>query len=123
MDKYAMVILFHLLVIVPLFLWVGFQRAATPEWLYNVLIGMGALVLFYHGYKAVARYFAKSPVIWINLIHVLVVAPLLLWIGVNGKKTGRPAYDMLLMIAFSALGFHMYKLIVVSQTYIKTEGA
>jgi hypothetical protein len=47
------------------------------------------------------------------------VAPLLLWIGYYGKRTERPAYDMLLIAAFGAFGFHLYRLIVMSQTFIK----
>lgn len=116
-DKYFFVVLFHLLVVVPLFLWVGFNRAATPEWLYNVLLAMAILVGAYHGFKAVGRLAAKSPVVWVNLIHVLLVAPLLGWIGYYGKATQRPAYDMLLMTAFAAGGFHLYKLIVITQTF------
>jgi hypothetical protein len=120
MDKYFLVVIFHVAVLAPFLLWVGFNRAATPEWVYNVMLGSGLLVLLYHGYKAIGRLASKSPVVWVNLIHVLVVAPLLLWIGYNGKKTERPAYDMLLMIAFAALGFHLYKLIVISQTFVKS---
>lgn len=119
MDKYTLVVLFHIFVIAPTFLWIGFSRAATPEWAYNVLFGLAILVGLYHGYKAVGRLAAKSPVVWVNLIHVLLVAPLLLWIGYHGKKTERPAYDMLLMAGFAVFGFHMYKLIVISQTYLK----
>jgi hypothetical protein len=55
----------------------------------------------------------------VNLVHALVVAPLLLWVGYHGKRTGRPAYDMLLLIAFAAFGFHLYRLIVMSQTFVK----
>ena len=119
MDKYTLVVLFHIFVIAPTFFWVAFSRAATPEWMYNVLFGVAILVAFYHGYKAVGRLAAGSPVVWVNLIHVLVVAPLLLWIGYHGKKTERPAYDLLLMTAFAVFGFHLYKLIVISQTYLK----
>ena len=43
----------------------------------------------------------------------------MIWIGYYEKKTERPAYDMLLLVAFGALGFHLYKLVVVSQTFIK----
>ncbi len=119
LDKYLLVVVFHVAVIAPLLMFVGFTRAATPEWLYNVLFGMGILVFLYHGYKAFMRLLAYSPVIWVNLIHVLIVAPLLLWIGYHAKTTGRPAYDMLLMTAFAAFGFHLYKLVVISQTFIK----
>jgi hypothetical protein len=120
-DKYGLVILFHLVVVAPLFLFVGFQRAATPDWLYHVLFAMGLLVGLYHGYKAVGRLFAKSPVVWVNLIHVLFVAPLLLWIGYFAKKTGRPAYDMLLMVGFAALGFHLHKFMVITQTFMEAD--
>jgi hypothetical protein len=121
LDKYLLVVVFHVAVLAPFLMYVGFARAATPEWIYSLLFGLGLLVLLYHGYKAVGRFFASSPVIWINLIHVLLVAPLLIWIGYHAKRTGRPAYDMLLMAAFAAFGFHLYKLVVISQTFIKAD--
>ncbi len=121
LDKYLLVVVFHVAVLAPFLMYVGFARAATPEWIYSLLFGLGLLVLLYHGYKAVGRFFKSSPVIWVNLIHVLLVAPLLIWIGYYGKRTGRPAYDMLLMTAFAAFGFHLYKLVVISQTFIKSD--
>jgi hypothetical protein len=120
MDSFLLIGVLHVVLFVPFLLWIGFNRAATPDWVYKVLFGFGILVLLYHGYKAVGRYFAKSPVIWVNIIHVLFVAPLLMWIGFYEKKTERPAYDMLLIVAFGAFGYHLYKLIVVSQTFVKS---
>lgn len=119
MDVYLLIGVLHVVLIVPFLLWIGFNRAATPDWVYSVLVGMGLIVLIYHAYKAVGRWFAKSQFLWINVIHVLFIAPLLIWIGYYEKKTERPAYDMLLLVAFGALGFHLYKLVVVSQTFIK----
>ena len=119
MDYYLLVGVLHVAVIVPFLLWIGFNRAATPDWVYPVLFALGLIVLIYHAYKAVGRFFAKSPFFWVNAIHVLLVAPLLLWIGYYAKKTERPAYDMLLLTAFGAFGFHLYKLVVVTQTFVK----
>lgn len=116
---YLLIGVLHVVLIVPFLLWIGFNRAATPDWVYSVLVGMGLIVLIYHAYKAVGRWFAKSQFLWVNVIHVLFIAPLLIWIGYYEKKTERPAYDMLLLVAFGALGFHLYKLVVVSQTFIK----
>jgi hypothetical protein len=118
MDAFFLVALLHVTVIVPFLLWVGFNRAATPDWMYSVLFGAGLIVLLYHTYKAISRLIAASPVVWINLIHVFLIAPLLLWIGYYAKRTERPAYDMLLIAAFGALGFHLYRLIVMSQTFV-----
>lgn len=119
MDVYLLIGVLHVALIVPFLLWIGFNRAATPDWVYSFLVGMGLIVLIYHAYKAVGRWFAKSQFLWVNIIHVLFIAPLLIWIGYYEKKTERPAYDMLLLVAFGALGFHLYKLVVVSQTFIK----
>jgi hypothetical protein len=120
MDPYLLIGVMHVAFIVPFLLWVAFQRAASPDWVYNVLFGAGLLVLVYHGIKAVGRFFAKSAMLWVNLIHVLLIAPLLIWIGYHGKKTERPAYDMLIIAAFGAFGYHLYKLVVVSQTFVKS---
>ncbi|NBV77509.1 hypothetical protein EBR66_05080 [bacterium] len=120
MDIYLLIGLLHVAVIVPFLLWIGFNRAASPEWVYHILFGVGILIFVYHGYKAIGRYIASSPVLWVNVIHMVLVAPLLLWIGYHEKKTERPAYDMLLLAGFGALGYHLYKLIVVSQTFVKS---
>ena len=119
-DRYLLIVVFHVVFVAPLLLWVGFNRAATPDWIYNLMFGLGILVLVYHAYRAVGRWFAASPALWINLVHVAIVAPLLLWVGYYAKKTERPAYDMLLLIAFGALGYHLYKLIIISQTFVKS---
>ena len=118
MDAFFLVVLSHVIIIVPFLLWIGFNRAATPEWMYSVLFGTGIIILLYHGFLGISRLIAGSPAAWRNLIHVLIVAPLFLWIGYYAKRTERPAYDMLLVAAFGALGFHLYKLIVISQTFI-----
>lgn len=120
MDPYLLIGVMHVAFIVPFLLWVAFQRAASPDWVYNVLFGTGLLILVYHGIKAVGRFFAKSAMLWVNLIHVFLIAPLLIWIGFYGKKTERPAYDMLIIAAFGAFGYHLYKLVVVSQTFVKS---
>lgn len=121
MDKHLLIAVFHIIAVVPFFLFVGFQRAATPEWVYNALFGLGLVVLAYHGANSVVRLVANSPGAWINLIHVLIVAPIMLYIGYNGKKTPRPAYEMLLMLAFGALGYHLKNLIITTQTFLKDD--
>jgi hypothetical protein len=117
MDYHLILALFHIVFVVPLFLYVGFQRAATPEWLYNVIFGLGLLVLVYQAIKAFSRWVAKSSAIWINLIHVFLIAPLLIWIGYFGKKTERPAYELLLIAGFGALGYHLKNLVATAQTF------
>jgi len=121
MDIHLLLAVFHIFLIVPLFLYVGFERAATPEWLYNILFGLGVLLLVYHGSKGAIRYMAGSASAWINLFHAVLIAPLLLWIGYYGKKTERPAYELMLIAGFGALGYHLKNLVVLTQTFVKDD--
>ena len=121
MDIHLLLAVFHIFFVVPLLLYVGFERAATPEWLYTILFGLGVILLVYQGSKAVLRYLARSSSAWINIFHVLIMAPLLLWIGYHGKKTERPAYELLLIAGFGALGYHLKNLIVITQTFVKND--
>lgn len=116
MDSRILLSLFHLFAVVPLFLFVALSRANTPVWVYTTLLVLGFVLLFYHGYKAFLRMRSGSSYLWVNLIHALLVAPLLLFIGFKGRDTPRPAYEMLALVAFSALGYHLYNLIVMLNT-------
>jgi hypothetical protein len=122
MNIHLILSLFHIICVVPLFLYVGFQRAATPEWLYNVLYGLGLLLLVFHGYKAIVRVYAKSSAAWINLFHAFLIAPLLLWIGYEGKKTGRPYYELVLIAGFGALGYHIKNIVMIIHGFTEIKG-
>ena len=47
---------------------------------------------------------------------MILIAPLLLWIGYYGKNTGRMAFEMMLLLGFSALGYHLYQLFLLLNT-------
>lgn len=115
MDSHIALALAHLLIIAPGLLYVAINRSANPTWVYSALLYVGIFVLLYHGFKAFVRLSKKSPSAWINLIHVLLFAPLLIFIGWNGRDTGRAAYEMLAMIGFAAVGYHLYGLITMLQ--------
>jgi len=111
MDSHFVLSIFHLLLVVPLFLFVGFQRASCSQWIYMALFAIGAVVLVYHAYKLVIRVLSQSGYAWVNAIHVLLVAPLLLYIGYHKKNTPRFAYELLLMLGFAAGGYHLFSLV------------
>lgn len=111
MNKHVVLSVAHLVLIVPFLLYVAFQRAASPDWLYWLAFGIGLVVFMVHAVKAAYRWTTGSTYIWVNLLHVVIVAPLLIFIGYYGKKTPRPAYELLAMTAFAALGYHMYNIL------------
>lgn len=117
MDKHVVLSLFHLVLIVPLFLYIGFQRALVPHWVHLAVLTIGGVIFLYHGFKFYLRLRANSAYSWINAIHVLLVAPLLMYIGYHGKETPRFAYELLLMAAFAAAGYHLFSLIRYVDTF------
>ena len=116
-DPHIMLAVGHILIIAPFLLYVGIQRAAIPGWIYTLLLVLGGVLFLYHGYRAYIRIIKASPYAWVNLIHAIIVAPLLLYIGFKGRESPRYAYELLLMVGFAALGYHLYSLIVSMQVH------
>lgn len=99
--------LFHLLAVVPFFFYVAIVRSALPMGIFMFLIALGAILTLYHGYKAVLRYMNGSSYIWVNLLHALIVGPLLVYIGLKQKTAPRAAYEALMLITFAAFGYQL----------------
>ena len=103
--------LFHVLIISVLFLYVGIVKTEVPTVMFPLLLGLGAIIIPYHAYKASIK---KSG--WVNYIHIFLVGPLLLYIGYNGVATERKYFELLLMMGFAALGYHGYY--IVQEKYV-----
>ena len=102
--------LFHVLVVAPLFLYVGFYGNTTPTLLFDLMGVLGALVLMYHLYRAYER-LKNNQSAWINWIHIFLVAPLLLIVGYLKQDASPRYFEMLLLLGFAALGYHASYLI------------
>ena len=97
--------IFHVAIVAPLLIFVGVYRDKTPDWLFNLLGLFGAAVLLYHSYRAYEK-LKDGQSAWVNWIHILLVAPLLLIMGYLKKDANRRYFEMLLLLGFSALGYH-----------------
>lgn len=110
MDARVIINLFHILLVAPFLIWVGISRGNNVNGAFTALFIIGLFVTLYHGYKSWVRLSAGSGYAWVNLIHLLWIGPLLIYIGSKKKDTPRPAFELLLLTAFGALGYHMYTL-------------
>ncbi len=110
MDYHKLVHLFHIIFVGGLFLYVGMYREKIPKLLFSVIIYLGIGIILYHLYK-VYGYLKANKSIWVNLIHIFIVGPLLIYIGYNGEKTSRKFFEILLMLGFASIGYHLYYLI------------
>ena len=104
MDVHFYVALGHALVIAPGLIYIGLAREKLPQSAYMAIGAAGIGIFFYHAYKFYSRPDYQSG--WINLILILLVAPLLMVIGWYGNQTSRRFFEMLLMLGFAALGYH-----------------
>ncbi len=112
MDTHLLLGLFHIFAVVPFFLYIALSRATTSYMVYKIAFVLGLIITLYHGYKAFVKFKAGSQSLWVNLLHVFVVGPLLLYIGFNEQQTPRAGYELLAITAFGALGYHTYHLIM-----------
>jgi hypothetical protein len=103
--------LFHVLIIGTLFLYVGITKDKIPSLMYPFLLALGVFIIIYHIYK-VYNYIQEGKSYWVNLIHILLVGPLLVYIGYNRENTSRRYYEMLLMLGFASIGYHGYYIVV-----------
>jgi hypothetical protein len=109
MDYEAFVHLFHILIVGSIFLYVGINREKIYKPLFNILLFLGFFIIFYHLYK-IYGYLNVGKGIWVNLIHVFIVGPLLVYIGYNEENTSRKFFEILLMLGFASIGYHLYYL-------------
>jgi hypothetical protein len=101
--------LFHILIVGILFLYVGITRSDIPSFMYPILTTLGAIIILYHFFKAYKKLNAgMNP--WVNYIHIFIIGPLLLCIGLNREKTQRFYFELLLMLGFASIGYHGYYL-------------
>ena len=106
METKLFVRLFHILFVGGLFLYVGTNREKLFKPIFTILMFLGFVNIFYHLYKI----FNAGKGIWVNLIHVFIVGPLLVYIGYTGDKTSRKFFEILLMLGFASIGYHLYYL-------------
>ena len=109
MEIETYVHLFHILIVGSLFLYVGITRNKIPSLMYPILLGLGLIIIFYHCFK-VYNYIKLGKGYWVNLIHIFIVGPLLVYIGYNRENTARLYFVILLMLGFASIGYHGYYL-------------
>jgi hypothetical protein len=102
--------LFHILIVGSLFLYVGITKSNIPNIMYSILTTLGMIIILYHCFKVYKKLnMGINP--WINYIHIFIIGPLLLYIGLNREKTQRFYFEILLMLGFASIGYHGYYLI------------
>ena len=109
--------LIHILFFVPLFFYVYYKGTSKDDkiqpWLCYFLMGLAVTSFVYHCYKLylLSQGQDEKWKDWIYVIHVLIILPLLFYIGYKCENTPRKYFELLLVVAFAALGYHSFSLI------------
>lgn len=105
MLDYKYIYIFHVLVIAPLFLYIGLVRNAIPDILFTILGVLAIVIFLYHGYQAYKK-LSEGKSAWVNWIHLLLVVPLLAILARYKKEASRRYFEMLMLLGFASLGYH-----------------
>lgn len=108
---HQMVHLFHILFVGGLFLYFGITRTNNPSIALRSLLYLGCLIVIYHIYKAY-NYVSIGKNAWVNLIHIFIIGPLLVFIGYHAENTPRLYFELLLMLGFASIGYHSYYMLI-----------
>ena len=98
----------HILVFVPLLLYVAYYGKESGSTAFSLLTTLGVLTLFYHSIRLMNLSHSDAPsiLIIIYLTHILLIAPLLIYVGIQAEQASPLAYKSLYLLAFLALAYH-----------------
>ena len=64
---------------------------------------VAVVVLSYHASKAI------NTNNWVNWFHTIVVAPLLIWIAIQGTQMDSTSQQMVTLVAIAAIAYHGWR--------------
>ncbi len=105
LNYFKLLFIFHIIVVFGLLFYVGIKRNKMSNTMFNFLGLLGVIIIIYHIYRLITN--GLHDKIW-NYLHILVFAPLLIYLSIYKKKSSRVVYDLILMFSFSALGLNLY---------------
>lgn len=95
--------LFHIFVVVPFFLYIGYHKETTAPSVFTFLMFLGLFVFMYHAY----RYWITG---WsINMMH-LFIGTFLILIGYYGESLPSAFFNVFYLLAFIVFTWHSYLL-------------
>ena len=98
----------HLFFVAPLLIFVGLTKPQY-DWIYYVLLALSIGVLLNFGSKIASQSWTQRTV-W-YLVHMLLFASLLFYVGWYGTKTPDVAFSLTLAVGLAAFTYHGVRLV------------
>lgn len=96
----------HAIIIGPLLVGLGVKGQSLPKAAFPAIAATGLAIGLYHGYRYLTNGFRP-----INMFHLLVVAPLIVYIGARAKQAGSFAFSLVTMLGFASIGYNTLNLV------------
>ena len=107
LNYFKWLFLLHIFIFSVILFYVGFARKNTANWFYNFLGILAIIIIVYHIYRIYTH--GLKTVFW-NYFHVLIVAPLFLYVAYKKTNTPKVYYDIFIGLGASALVLNAYYL-------------
>ena len=93
------------------FIYMGLYKTKKKDILYNILVILSVIIIAYHGYRLVSKLNRNiSNISYVNLFHILLLAPLLLYVGLVKGKGIYPSNELLLVLGSGIVVLFVLKL-------------
>lgn len=124
-NKYRQKVnLFHVLVLSPLLLYIGWRGPESNELVFPPLLGIGLLGLLYHGARVLKpREVSSCPeekkaevrteieyLKSVYIMHIVAIMPLFIYVGVKGRQSDPRVFPILLAMGAVSDLYHVYRL-------------
>lgn len=93
----------HIFVLGPLLVWIGALKP-SGNIMYQILLVLGLLVAVKFLYKLASNGWSSHSVWYV--LHVIVFATTLMYVGWNGKNTPHTMFSVLMTLGITAIAYH-----------------
>ena len=91
----------HVLFSAPVFIFIGHNPEIKKDWLSYLIIGLGLVVVLYH-LSRLYNSWSLGYINWVNVIHALIIGPLLIYAGWN-RNLSYPWNQIFLILGYGAM--------------------
>lgn len=109
MEYWEIINLTHIIFSTPLFIWIGYMKNKTHKYIFYLALVVGIIVLLYHLYKCYLNFIEGNSMYIVNLFHILVVAPLLIYAGIVREKIAYPIPSLMFILGAGGLIHYVIK--------------
>ena len=104
------IFLTHVILVGPLLTYVGYMKTKSHANVFMALLVVASIVGLYHLYRLVMQYNKSKVISYVNLLHILVIVPLLVYVARNEGNVVYPVMDLLFVLGVGVTTLFLLKL-------------